>query len=293
MFLESIIGGGVQAGLGALNNYWSERLQSQARLENYKYGEMAAENADRRTRALYNDYYSPAALLKQYQEAGLSPSLMFGGTPGQGGMSGAQGTGANGPGALYTPISMVEGAQAAALMAQAEKTKAETKVVEETAHASIEEMLANAGHAKAAAAVAEAQATGQNLHNYFTSQTMEGSIYKLCAEAEEAGYRAEKAYHEMRSAKVLGDINEETYQEQVQAKRKEVELLAQKITESKSVVKLNEQERRKVYNDILGMWDDLDRRWKEQETNKQQADTYTDWINAQIPTIEKQLEIRF
>lgn len=48
---------------------------------NYKYNEMAAENADKRTRALYNDIYSPKALLGQYAEAGLSPSLMFGEHP--------------------------------------------------------------------------------------------------------------------------------------------------------------------------------------------------------------------
>lgn len=105
----------------------SAQLGSRARYENYKYGERAAENADRRTRALYNDIYSPGALLQQYQEAGLSPSLMFGGTPGQGGMQGARGTGAMGPMETYTPISLLEGAQAAALWAQAKKTNAEEK----------------------------------------------------------------------------------------------------------------------------------------------------------------------
>lgn len=129
--LGTIVGGAVQAGLGAINNVWAQEQQREARRENYIYGEMAAKNADARTRALYNDFYSTEALMKQYKAAGLSPSMMFGGTPGQGGMSGAQGTGAAGPGALYTPISMLEGAQIANINAQTEKTKAETANIEE------------------------------------------------------------------------------------------------------------------------------------------------------------------
>lgn len=128
--LGIIAGGAVQAGIGAFNNFWGQQQQEEARRQNYMLGEMAAQNADARTRALYNDIYSPAALLKQYKEAGLSPSLMFGGTPGQGGQAGAQGTGANGPGAIYTPISMLEGAQIEAIKAQTDKTKAETENIE-------------------------------------------------------------------------------------------------------------------------------------------------------------------
>lgn len=125
----TIIGAGIQAGLGAINNAWAKSQQDEARAENYRFGEMAAENADARTRALYNDLYSPSALLEQYKKAGLSPSLMFGGTPGQGGMSGAQGTGASGLGTPYMPMSLIEGAQIANLKAQTEKTKAETENV--------------------------------------------------------------------------------------------------------------------------------------------------------------------
>ena len=127
----TLLGGLFGLGQSGLNNYYSEMQASQARRENYMYGEMAANNADKRTRALYNDFYSPSALLRQYREAGLSPSMMFGGTPGQGGMSGAQGTGAAGIPTQYMPISMVEAAQAANLIAQTKKTNAETKNIEQ------------------------------------------------------------------------------------------------------------------------------------------------------------------
>ena len=128
--IGTIIGAGLNAGFGALNNYWAEQQASKARAENYMYGEMSADNADTRTRALYKDFYSPQALLKQYQAAGLSPSMMFGGTPGQGGMSGAQGSGGAGTPTPYMPMSLLEGAQIANLTAETNKTKAETKNIE-------------------------------------------------------------------------------------------------------------------------------------------------------------------
>lgn len=121
------VGAGVNAVMGYFNNKWAKEREQLARAENYRYGEMAADEADARTRALYNDLYSPQALADQYKEAGLSPGLMFGGTPGQGGMSGAQGTGAAGLPSTYMPISLLEGVQAANILAQTEKIKAETK----------------------------------------------------------------------------------------------------------------------------------------------------------------------
>lgn len=123
----TIVGAGANIALGALNNIWAEQQQAEARRQNYMYGEMAANNADRRTRALYNDFYSPKALLEQYREAGLSPSLMFGGTPGQGGQSGAMGTGAAGLGTPFMPMTMLEGAQIANIAADTAKKKEETK----------------------------------------------------------------------------------------------------------------------------------------------------------------------
>lgn len=119
----SILGTGI-------NNILAGARTREDREQNYLYGEMAADNADRRTRALYNDFYSPGALMQQYKEAGLSPSMMFGGTPGQGGLSGARGTGAAGMQTPFMPISLVEAAQAAQLFAQTKKTNAETKNIE-------------------------------------------------------------------------------------------------------------------------------------------------------------------
>ena len=117
---------GLSAGLNFLNNGLNVGFGELSRARNYYYGERQAANADARTRALYNDLYSPKALMKQYKEAGLSPSVMFGGTPGQGGMSGAMA-----PSAAvqtpYMPMSMLEAAQTANIMADTQKKKEEAK----------------------------------------------------------------------------------------------------------------------------------------------------------------------
>ena len=129
--LGSIIGGVFGLGQSIYNNEMAAQRAREDRHENYMYGEMAADAADKRTRALYGDLYSPQALMEQYKEAGLSPAMMFGGTPGGGGTSGAQGGGAAGIQTPYMPVSMLEAVQAANIAAQTEKTKAETENVKQ------------------------------------------------------------------------------------------------------------------------------------------------------------------
>lgn len=110
---SEIFGGAVGITSGVINNLFGMEREDQARRENFRFNEKAAQNADARTRALYSDIYSPGALLKQYGQAGLSPSLMFGGTPGQGGTSGAQGAGTNQP-STYMPVDIMNSMLAAA-----------------------------------------------------------------------------------------------------------------------------------------------------------------------------------
>lgn len=160
--LGTIIGAGAQIGLGALNNMYSSEMASEARRENYKYNEMAAQNADARTRALYNDLYSPSAQLRQLEAAGMSPSVFYQGSGSQG-TSGAQGQGTAGQATPYMPMSMLEGAQAANIIAQTEKTKAETNNINantrtlegenERGMAEIANLWANKGNTEASTAL--------------------------------------------------------------------------------------------------------------------------------------------
>lgn len=86
--------GGVGQIAGAAIDY---AAQAEGQARNFRYNEMSANAADKRTRNLYKDLYSPEAQLKMLKEAGLSPGLMYAGQ-GVGGATpqGAQGNGASG-----------------------------------------------------------------------------------------------------------------------------------------------------------------------------------------------------
>lgn len=80
-----------------LSNLFGVIRENGARQANYEINEQAAQNADARTRALYNDISSPSAQKAQIEKAGLSPSLFYsGGVAGSSGMSGAMAAGASG-----------------------------------------------------------------------------------------------------------------------------------------------------------------------------------------------------
>lgn len=130
-----------------LNNTLGGARESDARNENYQLNEMSAANADQRTRNLYHDLQSPQALAQQYKDAGLSPSLMFGGG-GVGGQTtqGAQGGGAAGISPTTFGIDPLAGAQLELIKAQADKTKAETDTIEgknERGAAEIDDLIQN------------------------------------------------------------------------------------------------------------------------------------------------------
>ena len=107
----------------------------QAAKLNYDLGEQAANNADARARAIYTDFNSPEARVKQLEDAGLSTSLMYGSGGGGGGIAAAttasQGSGAGGQQG-ENPQGYMEGAQLGLMLAQirnlnadADKKKAE------------------------------------------------------------------------------------------------------------------------------------------------------------------------
>lgn len=129
--LSGALSGGLQSGLsgaigGLLSNVFGQigqGKQQQAQLNmqkelleqsaaiNYKYGEMAAENAYKRQMEMYERSYqdqSYSAMRKQMEDAGLSVGLMYGGSGsggGSGAMSGAPmgATGTGGAGQADSP----------------------------------------------------------------------------------------------------------------------------------------------------------------------------------------------
>lgn len=210
-FLGALIGGAMGMANSALNAGYQRELAEQDRLENYMYNEMAAGNADKRTRALYNDFYSPGALLKQYKEAGLSPSLMFGGTPGQGGMSGAQGAGSAGIQTHYTPISFMEGVQAANIAAQTQKIKAETKTIEgenDRGRAEIDKIINEAKSVDLKNTWQEFNNRIEKINAYIAEQTAGDQVEITHQSLIRLEWETENLVQQVRNATLAGDITE-------------------------------------------------------------------------------------
>lgn len=95
--MSSALGLG-SAVLSFMGNELTNQTNITAQRENmalqHYYNELSANNADQRTRALYNDLYSPSAQVSQLKASGLSPSIYSSsGLAGKQGVSGAQGQG--------------------------------------------------------------------------------------------------------------------------------------------------------------------------------------------------------
>lgn len=122
----AMIGAGGSILQNKIQNQQSKENIEHAAAVNYGYGEMSADSADARTRALYSDLYSPEAKVKQLKEAGLSVGLMYGqgGAGGTSSTAGAQGQGAGGQQGKQ-PIGILQGAELGLMAAQAKKLEAE------------------------------------------------------------------------------------------------------------------------------------------------------------------------
>lgn len=284
-----LVGAGVSAAanmrIAKYNNEQAKMREQLARKENYIYGEMSANNADFRTRNLYDDLYSPGAQLEQLKSAELSPSLFYGDGGGISGQAGAQGTGASGVNPQVFGMSPIDLSQIGLIAAQTAKVKEETKTIQSKRDPEISKILADAGFANAAAATSKAQAEGVKLDNMLKDATLDASIYQICEQAEKAGNDALKSYYEMQNTKLITKMNEELYDTNIKLANGELELLCSKI-------KVNERNAEKLRNDVLKSFDEIAQEWKKVDLLEQQTESYTEWLEKRIPQIEKELEIK-
>lgn len=260
MAAGAIIGAALNVGQGIINNAWADYRTEKDRKQNYLYNEAAAINADFRTRQLYNDFYSPTALVKQYNEAGLSPSLMFGGTPGQGGTAGAQGAGPQGLQTPYMPISLVDAAQAAALFAQAEKTKAETETEkgENTlGQARINEILANTGNLRAQQTYTNLMSDYQELQNYVLDNTKDLRIEEVEEQVELLQGQAKQMKWLAKTAKLEFEFNQETYDTRVKTMVETLNNIIADTTLKASQKNLTDEQIKEIRQHIKYMIDDI------------------------------------
>lgn len=300
--ISSLIGGGVDMAVSTLNNYLASEREAEARQRNYTFNESAANMADKRTRALYNDLYSPKAQIEQLQAAGLSPSVFYGDGGGISGQAGAQGQGTTGIAPNVFGADPLKGAQVANLLAEAglkEAQKNELNGTNAMGQAKIENMLAEAGYKKEAAKLAKVQQYGQELDNYIRENGTSAELDIIRAKAQTLCYKSEIAFEELEQAKLLTEFNKETYTVRVQEEGEKLRSLTQSILESMSRVKLNATQieqckalTEKAYNDITLSWAELDVEKKRSQSYIKYLNEKTDYISKEYEAVLKGLEIR-
>lgn len=214
---------GVNAGFGILSSYlankWARESADHDREENYKFNEKSAEAADARTRALYADLYSPNAQLKQLKEAGLSPSVFYAnGAGGISGSAGAQGEGASGVhqsvfGIPNTPISPIDLSQIELNKANARNINAEAQEKERTMEERVDRWFLENKNLKLRNSYMTWDTALKRLEfgikEEYEPQKWQAEINKITEETH-------LICEQVRSARVKGDIDEKTEQQQIE-----------------------------------------------------------------------------
>lgn len=280
---------------GAINSIFGSIMADHNASINYKYNEMAAEQADKRQRALYEEYMSPTARMQQLKQAGLSPALYAEGAGGgnSGMTTGAQGAGASGVGLqkFVDPINMAEiklkEAQARDLNASADKK--EGKNAEGAAN--IANLWANAGYKEAAKALTESQKTKADWENYILSETAEISINKAYSLAESAAYEAQKASYEIISALAQAEVDEATIQARIQQAIENVEYTKAETLLAKSGIKLNEANEKRAYAEINKWREEIKQDWEHIYVEQKNARTYQELRNIQEEQMMRSMRV--
>lgn len=294
---EAAILNGVVNGMSSiLGNAQSHFYSGEDAERNFQLNESAAIRADQRARQMYKDFYSPAALLQQYKEAGLSPSLMFGGGAGAGGttVQGAQGEGASGTHTQTFGLSPIDIAQLELMKAQTRKTNAEAASEEgesEMGKSRIALNLEQAGLAKASQCYTEAQTTYQELQNYIADNTKEFDIFKAKNLAYKEAANLHEAIFSALDKQQEYTINTETFKDRARIIAEEKAKIIAETAHLKSKRKLTDQEIEESQARITRMFDRTLIDWAEAENGKINADSYKKWIDNKVPYIEKELNL--
>lgn len=300
--MSDIIGG---LGIGLTGNLLNFALglnrEEIAANRQYSMSEQAADNADRRTRKLYSDFMSPDALLQQYKQAGLSPSLMFGGG-GVGGQtpSGAQGAGSH-QGSTFTPIDPMTGAQLELIKAEANKANAEAETIKgdnARGKAEIEQLIADTENTKIQTEYTRVQANIAKIDEAIAEATkgnrIEISDYELRRTVEDVNYLVEST----KGQKLSNKVNEETLNDQIQQVRTETyrKVIECKLIQLESELKeeqisLTQSQIQDIASQIATRADEIQIKAHEYELNRQ--NTEFNWnIETSRLVIETEMKLK-
>lgn len=256
---------------------------------NYKYNEMAANNADARARALYNDLESPMATIKQLREAGLSPSLYAGGNVGGSiGANGAQGQGTSGvsfPNGMMSPIDIatmqVQEAQARYLNAEADELEGKNPM----GQAKIADLFSSAGLKDQQKLYTQTLDKKANLEADILDESKPFILAKTKHEAKVVENNAEKLFWEAQNEYFEFSLNVETAEEQKKLIDAQVKELISRTALNYSQKKLNEEEITALINYVNVAIDQA-------QTAADNAATYGEYVENLKNNMEKELELR-
>lgn len=263
---SEIAGGLIQGGFalaeGAANRKHQKEMQERQQKYNkesmglqWGYNEKSADAADRRTRALMEDYETYQAKVKQMKEAGLNIGMMYGGSgaSGQSVPHGAQGAGVGLPGvggASGNPFTGNLDVVGLGLMkAQKEKIEAETKEIQGNtpkAQAEIDKLNNEARkiaeeieNEKIKQVIGNLEANYAEMRNAITENTIEDQV-------EQLRWSARKTYEEWRSVDINNTINDAGKETLIRQFDANYNLTLAQMAESQTRSKLNTEEALKV-----------------------------------------------
>lgn len=263
----------------SVNNDKAAEREREARKENFEYNEIAAENADVRTRNLYTDFESPVAQVQQLKEAGLSPSLFY---SSNGSMGGASATGAMGQGASgVSPNTFGMGAPSdladmTLKYAEANKAQAEADRLSgdnNRGKEEIENIIADTMGKKALAAYNNIMKEGAEIQNAINTETFEDQVSFIHYKSENMRYSAEKMMYDAISADAFSKVNKETILPKIAQEREKVKLLQADVLFRNSSIKLNEAEVKRINAEVEKWQEELLQGWLDLQIDQQNAQT--------------------
>lgn len=273
--LGSAIGAGINYIFGASaaehNNALAAKREKEAREANFALNEAAANNADQRTRRLFNDFYSMPAQMMQLKAAGLSPSIFSGGINGMTGTQGAQGSGADGispntygvqPPQINTDMAAVNESISRARLnnAQAdelegENASGEAKITE--IYAKIDNLVADTDLKATQRELAAAETFAQELDNVLNSATLGDNIKKVQSLAQKEYHYAQEALYKAGKAQIEWHIANETQDEVIKQIQTETAQKVANILKTLKDIELEEAQIKEIENDIAVKWEQL------------------------------------
>lgn len=257
----------ISTGGNILNTFVEQMFAEHNREHNFYYNEKAADNADNRKRAWYQDFETPAAMVRQLKEAGLSPSMMYGDMGGSSGVSAPQGAGVGGgaypSGKILDPLTI---ANIANINADTKKKDAERDNLEQdTANkgqeyeligAQINNVLKDTEYKqigiKAMEISNELQSLALKIEQYkwdegFTHEMIDSEARKLYNES----FLSEEQWKLAENNRKLA---QETFDTNVNIVSAQYSNLMQDLLVKSSQISLNEQQCTKLINDMSIDW---------------------------------------